>query len=326
MKRVRFGIVGCGAIVTLHQLPALKRCPQVDLVAVTDLDGAWASKVAQRSGVSQSFDDYRSLVGVVDAALVATPNTTHADIASVLLGAGVHVLCEKPMATSRADADRIFAAAERGRARVMAGHCLRFSPNLAVLRRVIKEGWLGTVERISAAIGAPYDAGAQRTDFRRQKRLAGGGALMDLGVHVLDLALWYLGQPADVLEFRSAAVEGWEVESDAEVALRAGSADVLVAASFTQFLENTFTVRGSEGWARASLYAPTQLDVFARGARICRRAGLQQLVLPDASMYDRQIAHFCDALATGGRFLVEPDEVRRTMDVIDACYLREAAA
>jgi 1,5-anhydro-D-fructose reductase (1,5-anhydro-D-mannitol-forming) len=85
MKRLRFGVVGCGAIVTLHQLPALRRCAALDVLAVTDRDGAWAAGVARRFDVPAAFDDHRRLAGMVDAALVATPNSTHAAIACDLL-------------------------------------------------------------------------------------------------------------------------------------------------------------------------------------------------------------------------------------------------
>ncbi|HLK10810.1 MAG TPA: Gfo/Idh/MocA family oxidoreductase [Candidatus Binatia bacterium] len=326
MTRLRFGVVGCGAIVTLHQLPALRRSAEVEVVAVSDRDGAWAARVARRFGVPASFADHHALLGRVDAALVATPNTTHADIACELLERGVHVLCEKPLATMRADVERMYAAAERGGARLVAGHCLRFSPNLAMLARVVADGWLGDVERVSAAIGAPYDAGAQRTDFRRKRGLAGGGVLIDLGVHVIDLAVWCAGAAPEVTGFAAHAAPGWEVESDAEVTLALGArARAELAASFTQTLANAFTVRGREGWATASLYVPTQLTLFAERARVCGRAGMQELILPDVSMYDAQLAHFCRVVRDGEEPLVARREVLATIDTIERCYARAGA-
>src|SRR5262249_23772537 len=119
MTRLRFGVIGCGAIVTLHQLPALRRCSQLDLVGVVDRDCEWAGRVARRFGIPPAPGDAAALVGAVDAVLIATPNTTHAAIACDLLEQGVHVLCEKPLATSRADVDRMLDAAARGGARLM---------------------------------------------------------------------------------------------------------------------------------------------------------------------------------------------------------------
>jgi predicted dehydrogenase len=323
---LRFGVVGCGAIVTLHQLPALRRCAQVELVGLVDRDVDWARKLAGRFGVPHAHEDAEALVGAVDAVLVATPNTTHADIACRLLERGVHVLCEKPLATTRAEVERMLAAASRGGARLMAAHCLRFSAQFQALKRLVAGGALGSLREFRAAIGAPYDGGAQRTDFRRQRGLAGGGALLDLGVHVLDLAAWLVGQPAREVHGTTSSLPGWEVETDAELAvLYEGGAAASIEASFSRFLENGVSVRGSAGWARASLYVPTELSFFSEASRITRRAGVQTLVLEDAGMYDVQIAHFCEAIRTGAPVLVADAEVRSTIDVVDRCYLREAA-
>jgi predicted dehydrogenase len=325
MTPLRFGVIGCGAIVTLHQLPALRRCREVELVGVVDRDLDWAGSVARRFGIPAAHRDAAALVGTADAVLVATPNTTHTDIACELLQQGVHVLCEKPLATSRADVERMLAAAARGGARLMAAHCLRFSAQFAALKKLIDVGALGTLCEVRSGIGTPYDAGAQRTDFRRRRGLAGGGVLIDLGVHVLDLTAWFLGRPAVDVRYAGSSLPGWEVETDAEVALRfAGDARAVLEASFSRMLENTVTVRGSAGWARASLYVPTQLTVFSERFRVCQRAGLQTLLLPDEGMYDAQITHFCEAVRSGAPFIVRDAEVRATIDVVERCYLEVA--
>jgi predicted dehydrogenase len=322
VKRLRFGVVGCGAISTVFQIPALRACPDVELVAVTDLDAAWAGKVARRFRVPESFGDFQALAGRVDAALVATPNTTHPDIVCALLEAGVHVLCEKPMATTRADAMRMFAAAERSRARLMAGHCLRFSPNMTMLRRLVAEGWLGDVTEVSGAIGGPYEGAAHRTDFRRKRGLSGGGVLVDLGIHLIDLAVWMMGEaPEHVAYDGSQVLLGWEVEHEADVVMAFPSGGrAVISSSFTHPLANTLTVRGTLGRAIASLYVPTELSLFTREARICSRAGLQQLVLPDVSMYDAQLRHFCQAVRDGEEFVVRPEEILAGLATIDECY------
>jgi len=326
MTPLRFGIVGCGAIVTLHQLPALRRCPSLRLVGLVDRDREWAAKVAKRSGVPAAFDDYRQLIGKVDAVLVATPNTTHAAIACELLEHGVHVLCEKPLATTGEEVERMLASAAGGGGRLMTAHCLRFSPQFEMLKAVVDAGWIGPVELVSASIGGPYEGVARRTDFRRERALSGGGVLMDLGVHVLDLAVWIAAREPAHVEYAGSFASGWEVETDAEVGLRfPGDGHASLQASFSTPLGNSFTVRGARGWARASLYVPTELTVFAEDARICRRAGMQILQLEDRNMYDAQIAHFCRAVATGEPFRVRDAEVRATIGVIDSCYGRMAA-
>ena len=326
MTPLRFGIVGCGAVVTLHQLPAFRRSPALRIEAVVDRDHAWAAQVASRAGIPRSFDDPRRLVGAVDAVLVATPNSTHADISCELLDAGVHVLCEKPLATCGAEADRMLEAARRGNARLMAAQCLRFSPNIAMLHEVLRAGWLGEIEEVTATIGGPYRMVARRTEFRRQRLLSGGGVLLDLGVHVLDLAVWLAGTAPVEVEYAARSDDGWEVESEVDVHLRfPGEAQAALQASFSRQLGNELVVRGTEGWARAPLYLPSELTFFAPEAGMCRRAGVQTVQLPDGDMYDAQIAHFCRAITTGEPFRVADGELRTTLDIVDRCY-RSAAA
>lgn len=327
LRQLRFGVVGCGAISTLYQLPALQRSACVQLVAAVDLDHAWARTVAQRFQIAEFYNDYQALIGRVDAVLIATPNTTHANMACMFLEHGIHVLCEKPLATSRADVERMFAASAQTGARLMAAHCYRFSPNFAMLKRLISAGWLGTVQEISAGIGGVYSAGAQRTNFRQQRRLSGGGVLIDLGVHLIDLALWLTGQaPIEVL-YHSGSTPGWEVENTAEVALAfADASHATLSCSFTQVLNDNFVVRGDGGWAYAPLYTPTRCTVFSKQARICQKNGLQHIVLPDISMYDLQLQHFCSVVLEGDDCMIQPHEVLSSLAIIEQCYSRGSNA
>ncbi len=321
MKRVRLGVVGCGAHSVLYQLPAFRRCPDLDLVAVVDREAAWARKVAAKFNVPNAYSDHRALVGQVDAALVATPNSTHREITESLLEAGVHVLCEKPIATTTQDVRSMFEVAARRNTRLMAAHCLRFSPAFSMLKHVIDAGWLGEIESFEAALGGSYASGARRTDFRRQRGMSGGGVLMDLGVHVIDLSLWLLGsEPTDV-SYHCTVADGWEVETDADVLLRfPGGARAMLSCSFTRSLANSVAVPGSDGWASVPVYGPTELTVFSRKARVCRRDGTQQLLVPPDSMFERQAAHFCRALQVGDPFLVTRRQVEAGLDVIERCY------
>lgn len=321
MNGLRFGVVGCGAISTIFQIPALKRVPAAKLTALVDVDGAWAKSVASKHGVPESYDDYRQLIGRVDAALIATPNTTHADIACALLDHGIHVLCEKPLATTVADVDRMLGAARASGARLMAAHCLRFSPNLAKLREFLRDGMIGDVQSITASIGGVYDSGPQRTDFRKTRGLSGGGVLIDLGVHLIDLAIWMAGAPPDSVDYTARSVPGWEVESDVDLSLGfPGSARAEIGASFSRPMEPTFAVKGSHGWLRASLYSPSALSMFSDQARICQRSGALEIMLDTTSMYEAQLDHFCQAIADGSEFVVRDHEMQASMQVVERCY------
>jgi predicted dehydrogenase len=324
MTPMRFGVIGCGAITTIHQLPALQASDRAEVVALVDRDAAWLEKVAGQFGVRETFTDHRALVGRVDAVLVATPNATHAAIASEMLENGIHVLCEKPAATTREDMQHMLAAARHGGARLMAAHCTRFSPNIGLLHRVLSDGWLGALTTISAGVGGDYSISEHRTDFRRQRALAGGGVLVDLGIHLLDLAVWLAGAAPMGVRYSAEVAPGWELETDAEVALefpRGGRATL--ACSFTHALDQTLTVRGTDGWARLHLYSSTEMTLFAPRTRVSRLAGMQDLLVPEESRYRRQIDHFCDAIVSGEHFLVTDEQVLACIDVIEHCYRHE---
>jgi len=325
VRKLRVGVVGCGAVVTLHHLPAFARARHVELVALADRDLAWARTVAQKVGVQECYDDYAKLVGRVDAVLLATPNTSHVAIGSRLLEAGLHVLCEKPMATTCADVDAMFAAAERGGARLMAAQSTRFNANVTMLKQLLAAGWLGQLETITASLGSAYDVAERRTEFRRDAGLAGGGVLMDLGIHLIDTAVWLAGRPSAV-HYDAAYAPGWTLETDADVVLEfAAGGRGTFAVSYTHACDPTLTVRGSDGWASASLYVPSQLSVFSERARICRRGGMQRLTLDDRASYERQLDHFAEAILLDRPFVVQPHETRAGIEIVERCYGASAA-
>ena len=180
---------------------------------------------------------------------------------------------------------------------------------------------MGDVTEIRGAIGTPYNQGSFRTDFRKERGLSGGGVLFDLGIHLIDLSVWLLGASPTDVAYDCNYAPGWKVETDACVCLEFPcSTRATIACSFIRALENAVTVRGTGGWARASLYDPTKLELFSVPARICQKDGAQQIILPARSMYDRQVEHFCESVLSGSEFLVRPREVKAGISVVEWCY------
>jgi predicted dehydrogenase len=320
MSKIRMAVIGCGAVSELYHLPAIRRSPYAQLTAVVDADAARAAAIARRFSAATSVTDYRELTGKIDAALVATPNGSHAEISCFLLEHGIHVLCEKPIATTLADAERMAAMSHRGPARLMVGQSRRFNPNLEMMRQLIARGHLGEIEQLSAALGGRYSAWPGRTDFRRN-RAAGGGVLMDLGVHLIDVALWLVDRDATVERYDATDVLSWGVEADAEITLRfTGGAQAELACSFTHGLNRTLRVRGSRGWAETSVDGLPTVTFFGRRSRICRDNGAQSLMVPEADPYERQVDHFASSIIAERPFLVDLDQVVTGLRLIQQCY------
>jgi predicted dehydrogenase len=188
-RPLRVGIVGAGRIVERAHLPLLNGMPGVAVAGLFDVNPERAQDLARRFDVPHVCRSLEDLLRLdLDAAVVACPNYLHAPMSIAALEAGAHVLCEKPMALDSVEAAAMCAAAERAGRELMIGLPNRFRPEVLALRQAIRDGRLGTIKSIRCGwlrrkgipgVGSWFTSRAQ----------AGGGALNDLGSHVLDLAL-----------------------------------------------------------------------------------------------------------------------------------------
>ncbi|HWQ11676.1 MAG TPA: Gfo/Idh/MocA family oxidoreductase [Roseiflexaceae bacterium] len=194
---VRFGIIGAGAIATRGHIPSLQRVPGAQVVAICDTNLERARQAAAQFNIPHVFSDFRDVVAhaEVDAVTIGVPNAFHAPAALAALEAGKHVLCEKPLATSVADGEAMVAAARRAGRILAVNMSNRPRPEFLALRAAVQEGRLGKVSyalgRMIRRSGIPGFG-----SWFTRKDLAGGGATMDIGVHMLDAVLWILGFPA----------------------------------------------------------------------------------------------------------------------------------
>lgn len=318
MSTLRAGIVGCGAVTELHHVAAIRQCPDLSLTAVVDADAARARQFAERHGASTSLADYRELAGKIDVALVATSNVSHAEIACFLLDHGIHVLCEKPLAPSVADAKKMAAAADRSGARLMAAHSRRFNPNVELCCDLVSRGFVGKLETVSAALSGSYGAWPSRTDFRRQR--VGGGVLLDLGVHLIDFALSLGTGPARVVSCVASDALGWGVENDVDLTLElAGGGRAMLSCSYALGLRRSIRIDGDGGWIETPLDGAPYVMFFGERSRVCERLGAQRLLVPEADPYQRQIDHFARAVIEQRPFAVPLDQVIAGLEVIENC-------
>jgi predicted dehydrogenase len=152
--------------------------------------------VAQKYGVPKTYGPYRELLDdpEIDAVSVCVPNNLHAEVTVAALEAGKHVLCEKPLATELADAEHMVAVAEAQGKVLMTAFTQRMRPDCQALKRHIDSGALGQVYYLKASWMRRQGIPGIGTWFTR-KQFSGGGALIDLGVHMTDMALYLLGNP-----------------------------------------------------------------------------------------------------------------------------------
>ncbi len=193
---VRLGIIGGGAIVQVAHLPVLRKTKAVELVALCDSDLVKARALAERSGIPNVYDDFEDLLQheQLDAVLIATPNHLHESHILAALSAGLHVLVEKPMALTAAGAQKVIRAADKRGRVVMVGMTHRYRPDVQAVRSFVQAGELGEISsaRASWHLARPSRAAL---GWRQKRSEAGGGAMLDLGLTMLDLGLWLAGNP-----------------------------------------------------------------------------------------------------------------------------------
>ncbi len=194
---VRIAVVGTGAIAQLTHIPVLSKLRGASLVALCDNDAAKARALADRFGVPDVFTDFEELLDSdeLDAVVIATPNHLHEPHVLSALRAKLHVLCERPLSLTARGVERCIAAAAKADRRLVVGHNHRFRTDVQALGQFIRNAELGQVTSIRCGSFA-FKRGAD--GWRNRRAEAGGGAFLEHGFPLLDLALWLADEPAPV--------------------------------------------------------------------------------------------------------------------------------
>lgn len=195
MRPVHIALVGTGF--TLHtQLPAFRQVPQAVVTDLLGHDPDKTQRLAAKHKIEHAGTSLAAVLerGDVDLVCVTTPVDLHRSMAEQCLKAGVAVLCEKPMAMDASEAEAMCLAAEQAGCLALIDHQLRFAPNLAKLRRLLREGFIGVPMHLELAlrVGGYLDARRVHNWWSQEKR--GGGVLGALGSHMIDQLRWIFGE------------------------------------------------------------------------------------------------------------------------------------
>ncbi|MGW1984122.1 Gfo/Idh/MocA family protein [Streptomyces collinus] len=345
MSRLRFGVVGCGVIGGLHARVLSGYAPLAErarLVAVASPSPERARRLAEETGSEAT--DVAALLdrSDIDVISVCTPSGLHAELGLRALAAGKHVVVEKPVEVTAEAADQLIAGARQaGRALAVISQ-RRFDPASRMLRSALDAGEFGTLT--SGLVEVPlwrgqsyYDSG----DWRGSRALDGGGALLNQGVHAVDLVQWLMGPVVEVAAHTALkGHHGIEVEDVVTASLRhAGGALTSLLATTAAYPGRTtrLTVHGDRGsavidndeltWFHA---AGPEDDTSAYGAYGAGNQAAERRPAPVAEQRDAsgllpsphgdQLADFCDAVAEGRPPAVDGEEGRRALRTVLAVY------
>jgi predicted dehydrogenase len=306
---LRIALFGSGWIQSIHAQAVLDH-PQGELAAATNWREASLIKLAEKFEIPHATTDWQELVGAddVDAVVVSTPNALHAEQTIACLRSGKHVLVEKPMAMNLTECDQMIAAARQSSKALMVAHCWRFHPDVIGVRERIARGELGEIVK-TRGYGIHKEWGP--SGWFTQKALAGGGALIDMGVHAIDTARFLLGDPVPsrVCAAIGTRYGAYDVDDDAELLISwSNGVNSIVESGWWQphlgGLEADTEVYGTKGYAR--IFPPEEPSGDYEHA--------------PQSMYSAQMAEFIDAILEGREPRPNGEDGRVVMEVVESAY------
>ncbi|MCE9590576.1 MAG: Gfo/Idh/MocA family oxidoreductase [Planctomycetes bacterium] len=330
--KVRVGVIGVGiGCYHVEMYRAAKRC---EMVALCDVDATRLAPVAKRYEIPHTFTDAQAMFdsGLIDAVSVATPNFAHHPLTMAALNSGVHVLCEKPLALNAKLAQQMVDTAKKKKLRLATHFNHRMTPAIQTIRRYVTSGELGEVYHLRTVYhrrrGIPGGAGG----WFFRKKTAGGGCLIDLGVHYLDAALFIMGFPRVVsvtgqthLKFGDVDMKGRDMDVDdfATAYLRLeGGATLAMEISWASHHEHPeqgrMAIYGTGGGVTTGTdhYKPIGIEVHRReqGNLVSTR-----VIEPFAACPTVQ-QDFVDAILDGREPACTGGQGLLTMKVLDAIY------
>lgn len=311
---IRLGIVGCGAIAKNY----LKILPKknVSLVSVVDSDEATAKDAKERYHFLMYCLDYREILRLVDAVIVCLPNFLHAPSTIEFLQQGVSVLCEKPMAINEEEGKMMIGAADRSRRVLCAANLTRFYWSSQEIKRIISTKSMGEVLSIDAEQGGIF-SWPTKSGFFFDKKRAGGGVLIDIGSHLLDLILWWLGCYPDYLSYTDDAFGG--VEADAEIKMSfPGNVQVSAKVSRIRNLDNCFTIALEGGTIIASPYEYNSLSVVHENGAKKVIQGPKRCSFED--YFEKMINDFLASVSGKKEPFINPADVLPSIKLVQQCY------
>jgi len=335
-KKLGIGIIGSGGIAQGAHMPGYAAIPDLcQIVAVADVNPATAEAAARKFDVKHVFTDYKKLLEMdeIHAVSVCTPNYLHMEPTIQAFKAGKHVLCEKPIAMNAVEAKKMVEAGKKAKKKFMVGYMSRFSPANQLLKSYIEAGELGDI----------YYARAQ--SLRRRgipgwgvfidKSKQGGGPLIDIGVHILDLTLWLMGHPrptaasgvtyakfgtrGDIVGFMGQwDYKNFTVEDFAAALIRfENGATVVLESSFVANIPedvHNSTLCGTEGGA--TVHPLTIVKEKHRSLQVFK----PEFPSTKESLHTLEIKHFVESILNNQEPLITGEQGMVVAQIMDAIY------
>ena len=326
----RVGVIGAGSIAQACHLPGYARSEHAQLVAFADPEPERHKEMAKLFGEMKGYAHYKDMLNKekLDVVSVCTPNKYHKEAATAALEAKCHVLCEKPIAMTLKETDCIIAAAKKSRKKFMVGFTHRLFEGPKKCKELLQDKTLGKpfMIRVRFAHGGPYPGWAKSNWFYKQD-LAAGGAMLDMGIHAIDLCLWLFGPIVGVSAKAAALVKKIEVDDNALMILEFKSGAL-------GYIEVGWTSK--PGFSGLEIYGAKGSIIcdYLKGLRLCggkASAGADSVAewktltrKPTEGGWSTEIAHWMDVVTGKEKLAMTAKAGRDALEVALAAYKSSA--
>ncbi len=280
MKKVKWGVIGAGGIADRRTIPGMLLAENAELYAVSEINMELAEKLRAKHGAVKAYDNYQDLVNdpEVEAVYIATPVGFHKEQAIAAARAKKHILIEKPVAFTVEDGEEVKRVCEEEGVKIAVGLMMRYHSYHQVMKNIIAEGKLGQVVSCRGQLTCWFPK--MENNWRQQKATAGGGALVDMGVHCIDLIQYITGSKAKkVTGFSANKTFGYEVDDSSSTLFE------LENGAYA-YVDANFNIPDAAAKCRLEIYG-TKGSMLAEGTISQVEAGKLDVVLTDDTLgYD----------------------------------------
>lgn len=337
MNKIRFGVIGAGGIAERRTIPGMLLAENATLTAVMDVKDGVAESLSKKYGCKYFYDNTEELVKnpEVDAVYIASPVVFHAEAARLAADYGKHILIEKPIAFTSEEGRKLVEYCEEKGVKIAAGFMMRFGAHVQNMKKAVLDGKIGKV--VSGYSQFTLWLPTEEGNWRQEKAKAGGGCLMDMGVHCIDLIEYITGtRVTHVAALNETISFDYDVEDSSTVMLRlSNGAQCVVQTNFNipdeaskwrlelfgmkgRLLGDTIIGQNDGGKLNAvfieknSAYDAVQDHCDAEGVYLDGDFG---------NMYTREIESFCDSLLNNKPLEVPASDAVHVQEIIEKAYL-----
>ncbi len=315
---VRWGVIGASGVANRRGMPAINIAEGNQLQALMVRDIQRAKKLAIEHGAKAYYDSIEDLLSddQIDAVHIATPVYLHCEHVILSAKHHKHILCEKPMAMNVDECQLMIDACKNNGVMLQVCFLLRFHPCFQEIKRLIDGGLLGKIVEARVAMLKSYDI--EDVSWRRDPKKSGGGVLMDMGPHAIDLISYLLGDISEVCMLSSSKFKNWEVEDTATVLLKLKSgANAIADMSYSvPFSEITLEVYGTEG----TILAYSGKGYQEYNVKFYTKGGEREEFKPSENLYKNLFEHFSRCLTNKEEPIAPGISGLKNIEIINSAY------